>query len=483
MIAVEMRGITKKFPNVLALDNVSIKVKSGSIHALLGENGAGKTTLMNILFGIYRPDKGEIFLKGRKVSIRSPADAMSLGIGMVHQHFKLVETLSVSENIALSLRKKVNEAREIVKNFCRKYGFEINPDAKIWQLSVGEQQRVEIIKAVSSGADVLILDEPTSVLTPNEVKKLFKIFRQMKKEGKAIIFITHKLDEVFMISERVTVLRKGKVVFESETKKTNKRQLARKMVGRKITLGLKKHRRKKGRVLLEVKNLTVLNDMGLPVVNNISFKVFEGEILGIAGIAGNGQKELVEALTGLRKAKGKVRFLGEDITNKNPAEIYRKGVVHIPEDRLNMGVVPTMTVTENFLLTTHHFKPFFIDSNLEKEVQNVLTTYKISARPRTKVKLLSGGNIQRLIIAREFSKPHKLVIASHPTYGLDIASSQHVRKLLEKERTSKKGVLLVSEDLDELLKLSDRIIVLSKGRIVGEVKHAKKQTIGLMMGR
>jgi len=493
---VEMKGIVKRFPGVLANDHIDFDVKAGEIHALLGENGAGKTTLMNILYGLYKPDEGEIYIRGEKASIKSPGDAINLGIGMVHQHFKLAYPLTVAENIVLGLSTSkffspLQDVEKRIHEFSEKYGLKVDPHAKIWQLSAGEQQRVEIIKALYRGADVLILDEPTSVLTSGETKDLFSTLRAMRKEGRAIIFITHKLEEVMSLSDCVTVLRNGRVITSIRTSKTNKRELARAMVGREVIFRLRRKPVKKGKVVLRVQNLYALNDKGLPSLKGVSFEVREGEILGIAGVAGNGQRELIEVITGLRKAtKGEVRISGKIVTNRSPREIARECVAHVPEERIRMGTVPNMSVTENLVLTNYWRPPFsravFLDtSRINEYAKKLISKYDIiTPSLKTPAKLLSGGNIQRLILARETSTEPRLLVAMHPTYGLDVGATEYVRRLLLKQREKKTATLLVSEDLEEIMALSDRIAVMYEGEIMGivDAARAKREEIGLMMG-
>ncbi len=491
---VEMKGIVKTFPGVVANDHIDFEVGAGEIHALLGENGAGKTTLMNILFGIYQPDEGEIYVGGKRVEIRSPRDAMRLGIGMVHQHFMLVEKHTVAENVALGFATKfffpTEEIARKIREFSEKYGLTVDPNAYIWQLSAGEQQRVEIIKALYGGADILILDEPTSVLTPKETKELFSILKRMREEGKAIIFITHKLDEVFAISDRVTVLRKGKVIGKLNTAETNKKELARLMVGREVLFRLERESVQKGKVVLKVINLHALNDKGLPALKGVSFAIAEGEILGLAGVAGNGQKELVEVLTGLRKAeRGKVLIRGVDVTNASPRRISELGVAHIPEERLKHGLVPNMSVAENLILKRYYKQPycdkFFIDKRkVLEDAEELIDEFNImTPSPTTPAKLLSGGNIQRLILARELAGSPDVIIAAHPTYGLDVGATEYIRKILLEERKRGSAILLVSEDLEEIMELSDRIAVMFEGEIMGilPAEKANLEDIGLMM--
>ncbi len=491
---VRMVGIRKIFPGVVANDNVDFELMPGEIHALLGENGAGKTTLMNILYGIYRPDSGRIYVKGKEVSINCPADAMKLGIGMVHQNFLLIDRFTVAENVALGFAKKQIrpdvEVKKRIIELGEKYGLRVDPDAYIWQLSAGEKQRVEIIKALYRESDVLILDEPTSVLTPIEVSELFSTLRKLKSEGKGIVFITHKLEEVFQIADRITVMRKGKVVGVKRREETSKEELARMMVGREVIFRVEKKEREKGPVVLEVVDLRALNDKGVLALKGVSFKVHSGEIFGIAGVAGNGQKELVEVITGLRKAlSGRVLINGIDVTNKSPREIGLLGTAHIPEERVKMGIMPGMDLAENLVLKRYFLPPFCrkgvldmrrIKSNAEK----LRTEYDIMAPSiRTKAKFLSGGNIQRLILARELSSAPKLVIAAHPTYGLDVGATEYIRRKLVEERDKGAAVLLVSEDLEEILSLSDTMAVMYQGEImgIGRPDELSMEDIGLMM--
>jgi len=494
-IVVKMKEIVKRFPDVVANDHIDFDIKAGEIHALLGENGAGKTTLMNILFGIYHPEEGEIYIKGERATIKSPKDAIELGMGMVHQHFMLVYPHTVSENIALGLSTSrfffpARGVEKEVLELSEKYGLKVDPKARIWQLSVGEQQRVEIIKVLYRGARVLILDEPTSVLTPGEIEELFMILRRIAKEGRAIVFITHKLDEALAISDRTTVLRRGRVVKTVDTSKTNKRELASMMVGREVLFRLERKRVERGKVVLEIRNLHALNDKRLPAVKGVSFTVREGEILGVAGVAGNGQRELVEVITGLRNAtKGEVLILGADVANRSPGEIADKGVAHIPEERIRMGLVPNMSVAENLILKNYRHAPlsnklFLSFTSIDERAEKLISQYNIiTPSKETPAKLLSGGNIQRLILARETSENPRLVVAAHPTYGLDVGATEHIRLLLLKQRERGVAILLVSEDLEEIMSLSDRIAVMFEGEIMGivDAEGAKKEDIGLMM--
>ena len=489
--AIAMRGIVKRFPGVLANDHISFEARVGEVHALLGENGAGKTTLMNILYGIYHPDEGKIYVKGRRVTIRSPRDAINLGIGMVHQHCRLVPTHTVAENVVLGLPGNFflpdQAARPKLEEFSRRYGLYVNPEARIWQLSAGEQQRVEIIKALYRGAEILILDEPTSMLTPGEIKELLNIIRRMAAEGHTIIFITHKLDEVFAMSDRVTVLRQGKVIATQKTAHTDKSNLARLMVGREVLFRLKKTPARPGKTVLQVKEL--LNDRGLPTVKNVSFSISAGEILGLAGVAGNGQRELVEALVGLRSStQGRIIVRDQDVTNCSPRALIDQGIGYIPGERW-VGLVPNLTVAENLVLKSYYLAPFSRGSFLNYAAINthadrLIARYSVATPSReTPVKLLSGGNIQRVILAREISLDPILLIAAHPTSGLDVGATEYIRQLLLTQRDKGTAILLVSEDLEEILQLSDRIAVISEGQIMGilPAKQADLETLGMLM--
>ncbi len=491
---VRMRGIVKRFPGVLANDHVDFELLPGEIHALLGENGAGKTTLMNILYGIYQPDEGEIIVKGRRARIRSPRDAIRLGIGMVHQHFLLVDKHTVAENLAMGYAKSIlnplREVRDRVRDFAEKYGIKVDPDAYIWQLSVGEQQKVEIVKALYAGAEILILDEPTSVLTPQEARDLFNVLRRMKEDGKGIVFITHKLSEVFEVADRVTVMRRGRVVGTLRVKEATRESLARMMVGRDVIFELKKSPSKPGEPVLEVRGLIVLGDRGREAVKGVNFEVREGEIFGVAGVAGNGQRELVQAIVGLRKVKsGSVKVLGIDATNKSPREIAELGVGHIPEERLKFGIVPDMSVAENSVLKSYYRPPYrkglLLDYNeIRRTAESLINEYEIAVpSPDTQAKLLSGGNMQKLIVGREIRRDPKLIVASNPTFGLDVGATEYIRKLLLKKRDEGRAILLVSGDLDEVIQLSDRMAVMFEGRFVGVVKpeEVTREEIGLMM--
>ena len=493
--AVQLQDITKAFPGVLANDRVTFDLQPGEVHALLGENGAGKTTLMNILYGLYHPDSGEIWVKGRRVTVRSPRHAIALGIGMVHQHFKLVPPHTVAENVALGLAgtRFWAPARAVgrrLQELSERYGLPVDPDRRVWELSAGEQQRVEILKALIRGAEVLILDEPTSVLTPQEAAELFKVLERMKAEGHGVIFISHKLDEVLSVADRVTVMRRGTVVGTVPAKETDKAALARMMVGREVVFRLTKRACDPGDAALTVEDLHARSDRGTPALKGISFALCRGEILGVAGVAGNGQRELVEVLTGLRRAdRGRVRILGKDMTRAGARRLSDAGVAHIPEERIRMGIVPGLAVDENLILKKHHRSPFCGSGILHlTAVRNfarrAIEEYRImTPSPRTPAKLLSGGNIQKLILARELSGEPALVIAAHPTYGLDVGATEQIREILLRQRDEGVGVLLVSEDLEEITELADRIAVLFRGEIMGIVAAGEVtlEEIGLMM--
>ena len=489
-------GIRKEFPGVVANDGVDLKVRAGEIHALLGENGAGKTTLVKILYGVYRPDGGDITLGGERVEINSPRDARDLGIGMVHQHFMLSEPNSVAENIALGLPAgrvlfPEEEVKGRIRDFSKVYGLKLDPDAKVWQLSAGEKQKIEILKALLAGARMLILDEPTAVLTPLETEELFSALRLMAEEGKAVIFITHKLDEVLNLAHQVTVLRKGRIVGNVKTSETDRRKLANMMVGVDLFPSKRSRSIEQGNTVLEVTGLCVKGDRGNRACSGISFKIQAGEILGLAGVAGNGQRELVEVLTGLRETEsGGISVLGRDVTNSGPREIANLGVSYIPEDRLSIGIVPEMTVSENLVLRKFWQEEFSEGLLLDEErvrdySREMIEEFDIvTPGPDTPVRKLSGGNIQRLILARETSGGPRLIIASHPTSGLDVKAANDIRKRLAQAADEGSSVLLDSEDLEEIFELSDRIAVIVNGEFVGVLARAEAnlEKVGLLMG-
>ncbi len=493
----ELRGITKRFPGVLANDHIDLTLEKGAIHALLGENGAGKTTLMNILYGLYRPDEGEIFVNGEKIDIHSPSDAIRRGIGMVHQHFMLIPVFTVTENVMLGdettrrggfldREKAANRIRQISEQ----YGLHVDPNSFVKDLPVGVQQRVEIIKLLYREADILIFDEPTAVLTPQEADELFGIMHSLTSQGKSIIFITHKLREVLDVSDIITVIRRGKVVGSTTPAEADQKTLASMMVGREVDLVLEKDPPKIGDVVLTVENLLVTDDVDQIAVENVSFDVKAGEILGVAGVQGNGQTELVEALTGLRKKEsGKVSLLGKDITHSPVRMITEAGTGHVPEDRQRDGLMLPFPVMDNLILCTYYQKPFangvLIQWDLAlKNAEKLITDFDIrTPSPLTSVGSLSGGNQQKVIVARELSRPLHLLIASQPTRGLDVGSIEYIHTQILKRRDDGVAVLLVSTELDEILQLSDRIAVMFQGRITAIVpaQEATKEYIGLLM--
>lgn len=484
---VKMVGITKFFPNVVANDSVNFELKRSEIHGLLGENGAGKTTLMNILYGIYKPDKGEIYIEGKPARIKSPRDAIRLGIGMVSQFPDLVENMTVAENLAPLFPGKILR-RERIKEICRiaeEYGLPVDAEATVYDLSLGERQRVEVLKALIRGVKILILDEPTTVLTQSEVNSLFKAIRKMRSEDKGIIFVSHKLPEVLEITDRITVLRRGRVVATLKTRETNEEELAKLMVGRAIVRKYVREKTVPGEEVLKVEDLYVLNDKGGLAVKGLSFSVRRGEIFGIAGVSGNGQKELVEALTGLRRVeKGRIIIDGSELTSHLQ---FRRVASHIPDDRIGMGILPSLSVLENLALISYRrFSKFGLlkSKELEQHAKNLVEKYSIiTPSLKAPVWQLSGGNLARLILARETSTNYSLIIAVHPTFGLDVASTEETWKLLLELR-KKAAILLVSEDLEEIIQLSDRIGVMYRGEFMGilESEEADAEKIGLMMG-
>ncbi|NPV79391.1 MAG: ABC transporter ATP-binding protein [Firmicutes bacterium] len=492
-----MRGITKQFPGVLANDHIDFSLRQGEIHALLGENGAGKTTLMKILYGLYLADSGEIYVKGVKQEINDPACAIRLGIGMVHQHFMLIPPFTVAENIILGMEPSkarihldIREAARQVTELSAKYGLKVDPFARVEDISVGMQQRTEILKALYRGAEVLILDEPTAVLTPQEVDELMETMRSLARQGKSIIFITHKLTEVMAIADRVTIVRRGKVVGTLEKHKTNVNELATLMVGRDVSLGVQKKEQEPGRVLLDVHNLTALNNRRLPALKRVSFSLRAGEILGIAGVEGNGQTELVEVITGLRQATSGHIFLdGKEVTNLPPSKIIASGMAHIPEDRVRRGLIADFTVAENMILESHNKSPFarglrILWENVRSATLERIREFDIRTPSEdVPVRSLSGGNLQKVILARELSRDPLVIIAVQPTRGLDVGAIEFVHSRLLAAREAGKAVLLVSLELEEILALSDRIAVMYEGEIVGEMpaKQATEQTLGLLM--
>ncbi|MBK7320190.1 MAG: ABC transporter ATP-binding protein [Anaerolineales bacterium] len=493
---IEMRGITKRFPGVIANDKADFDIHAGEVHALLGENGAGKSTLMKILYGMYRPDEGEILLNGKPVTIASPNDSINLGIGMIHQHFMLVPTLTVAENVALGLpssRGALTDLDRVSKRIVELasiYGLKIDPSAYVWQLSVGQQQRVEIIKALYRGAALLILDEPTAVLTPQEVDELFVIMRQMVKDGHALIFISHKLHEVVEISNRITVLRDGRRIGTRLTSETTKQDLANWMVGREIGFAPDRGKVEIGEARLKLEKVECGSDRGTPGLRGVSIEVRSGEILGIAGVSGNGQRELAEAITGLRKVTtGRVFLEGKDITNFAPGDITELNLSYIPEERMRDGMIKDFTIAENMILREHHKMPYsrmgFLNlSDISKHADELIAKFHVKTPSReTHAKNLSGGNIQKVVLAREISRNPRAIIAAQPTRGLDIGATEYVREQLLIERRKGVAVMLISEDLDEILALSDRIAVLYEGQVMDIVprSEATPERLGLLM--
>ena len=492
----EMKGITKRFPGVLANDRIDFDLHAGEVHALLGENGAGKSTLMKVLYGMYHPDEGKILLNGKPVSIASPTDSIDLGIGMIHQHFMLVPTLTVAENVALGVPSKRGPLTDLVEvskrivELAGVYGLKIDPDAHIWQLSVGQQQRVEIIKALYRGAALLILDEPTAVLTPQEVDELFAIMRQMVKDGHALIFISHKLHEVVEISDRVTVLRDGRKIGTRPTSETTKRDLANWMVGREIIFSPEHKTVETGAVRMELKEASCGSDRGTPGLRQVSLQVHAGEILGIAGVSGNGQRELAEVLTGLRETtQGQIRLEGQDVTGLPADELTERMLSYIPEERMRDGMIKEFTVSENMILREHHKPPFsrygFLNlRHISQHADRLIRQFQVKTPSReTPAKSLSGGNIQKMVLARELARQPRAIVAAQPTRGLDIGATEYVRGLLLEQRAAGAAILLISEDLDEILALSDRIAVLYEGNIMDILPRtqATSERLGLLM--
>lgn len=494
-LIVEMRGISKIFPGIVANDMVNFELRLGEVHSLLGENGAGKTTLAKVLSGLYEPDTGEIIINGQKTTIRSPHDAIRSGVGMVHQHFRLINNFTVAENITLGLsepkfRMNMDVINEEVACLSEKYRLKVNPRAYIWQLSIGEQQRVEILKNLYRNARVLIMDEPTAVLTPQEAKELIKSLREMVASGKSIIFVSHKLQEVMEVSDRITVLRAGKNVTTLNKEATNPKELGALMVGKEISYSASKTKSDHKEIRLEVKDLHVMGDRGLPTVKGVSLTIRKGEILGIAGISGNGQRELAEVLAGLRKAEsGTLKVDGIDLTNATSLQKINVGVSLVPEDRLGMGLIPSLDVYENIMLKSFRkspisYGPFLRMSEVRRNACKLVESYAVKApKMDAPVKKLSGGNQQRLLLAREISSNPKIIIASQPIRGIDVQAIMEIHRLLLEQRNNGVAILLISDDLDEVFEVSDRIAVIYEGQIVGEmnIEEADKEKIGLMM--
>jgi simple sugar transport system ATP-binding protein len=493
----ELRGITKRFPGVVANDNVNLSLNTGEVLSLIGENGAGKSTLMSVLYGMYKPDEGEIVIDGEIRVFTSPADAIAAGIGMVHQHFMLVPVFTVAENVVLGVeptgkfgKLNIDEARRLVREISDKYNLDLDPDAVIEDLPVGVQQRVEIVKVLLRDAKVVVFDEPTAVLTPSEIIEFFEIVKTLVSAGRGVVFITHKLKEALKIADRIAVLRRGKVVGEVDPKTATQSQIAEMMVGRPVELTVQKNSASAGDVVLKVTDLTVLDADGRTHVENVSFEVRAGEIVGIAGVQGNGQTELVEALTGLRKATGGVISLdGKDLTHSNPRERHDMGMAHIPEDRQRQGLVGGLSVAENLVLTRYHDDQFSHGLMVDWDAANAIADTLISEydirtpSKETGVGTLSGGNQQKVIVARELSRDLRLTIAAQPTRGVDVGSIEYIHSRIVKERDAGTAVLIVSTELDEVMALSDRLLVMFRGKVVAELdpKKVTPMEVGLYM--
>ncbi|MEP7285996.1 MAG: ABC transporter ATP-binding protein [Chloroflexota bacterium] len=493
---VEMRGITKRFPGVTANEHVDLDIRQGEVRALLGENGAGKSTLMKMLYGMLQPDEGEILLNGTRTRIESPADAIRHGIGMIHQHFMLVPSLTVAENVALGLpsaRRPLLDTASVIRgirDLSERYGLKVDPGAYVWQLSVGEQQRVEIIKALYRNARVLILDEPTAVLTPQEVIDLFKILKQMTENGHALIFISHKLQEVFAVSDRITVLRNGRVVGSMPTQSATRDSLVRLMVGREIALQVERPPVEPGAVRLTLRNVQAVSDRKLPALRDVSFEVRAGEILGVAGVSGNGQRELAEVVAGLRhRTDGSILIDTTDISSASVAERIAIGLSYVPEERMKDGAIRSFSVGENAILQTHGRAPISSRGvlhfrNIKRSTQELIDSFNVKTPgQQTAIRNLSGGNIQKLILARELSRQPLVLVAAQPTRGVDIGATLYIHRCLLDQRTRGTATLLISEDLDEILALSDRIAVMYEGEVRGIVSRAEAtpDLLGMLM--
>jgi general nucleoside transport system ATP-binding protein len=492
----EMRGITKRFPGVVANDHVDFDLRKGEVHALLGENGAGKSTLMNILYGLYKTDEGEILSRGQKVSFHSAKDAIDRGIGMVHQHFMLIPVMTVAENIVLATEPTTagvlldyDEAVKRVREISERFGLAVNPTARVENISVGQQQRVEILKALYRGAEILILDEPTAVLTPQEAGELFGIIKSLQAEGTSIIFISHKLNEVLEIADRITVLRRGKKIDTVPREGATEAGLAKMMVGREVLLRVEKKAAEPGDVLLEVSDLHVNDDRGLAAVQDVSFVVRAGEIVGIAGVEGNGQSELIEAITGLRRAEGgQIAVAGRVMAHASARKMLDAGVGHIPEDRQRRGLVLEFTIAENIALHDYCYPPdsrwgWLFPRRLVERARTLIREFDVrGGGPTTRAGALSGGNQQKVVAAREVARDPKVLIAAQPTRGLDVGAIEFLHRRLVEERAEGRAILLVSLELDEVMSLSDRLLVMYEGRVVGEHgADATEEEIGLEM--
>ena len=497
-----MHGIVKRFPGVIANDHIDFELNIGEIHGLLGENGAGKTTLMNVLYGFYHADEGIIEAFGKLVDLRSPSDAIRIGIGMVHQHLRLVSDMTVVENVVLGLKSPkrgltdLEPAAAKIVELGQRNGLYVDPKAQIWQLSVGERQRVEILKSLYRNARILILDEPTAVLAPSEIEGFFEALRRLRETGISIVLITHKLDEVMEITDRVTVLRKGKRIATEPTTSVDQRKLAQLMIGEELPTPVAKAPAFTGETLLQIQHLRAFDDRGLEAVKEINFELRKGEILGIAGVSGNGQRELVQTIIGLRKPiSGRILLNGKDITGKSTRTIIDSGVAYVPENRNEDGCIPDFGIDENLILKDYYKPPIcnmiasripaaLNENQIQSRARKAIEDFGIKAiGPASKAKSLSGGNIQRLVLARELTGQPRLIIISQPTRGLDVAATEYVRGLLIQQRNTGTGILLVDEDLTELLSVSDRLLVMYKGEIVGLLNpdQFKPDEIGLMM--
>ena len=494
--ALEMRGITKRFPGIVANDHVDFDLRAGEVHALLGENGAGKSTLMNVLYGLYKADEGEIFVKGQKATFHSAKDAIDQGIGMVHQHFMLIPVMTVAENIVLANEPRkdlvlldYDTAVERVRDISTRFGLAVDPDARIQNISVGQQQRVEILKALYRGAEILILDEPTAVLTPQEAGELFGIVRSLQSDGTSIIFISHKLNEVLEIADRITVLRRGKKIDTVPHEGATEEGLARMMVGREVLLRVDKKPAQPGETLLQVEGLNVLDERGLPAVKDVSLTVHAGEIVGLAGVEGNGQSELVEAITGLRRVEsGTVKVAGEAVSHASARKMLDVGVGHIPEDRQRRGLVLEFTIAENIALHDYCYPPdsrwgWLYPSRLIERARGLIREFDVrGGGPNSRAGTLSGGNQQKVVAAREVARDPKVLVAAQPTRGLDVGAIEFLHRRLVEERDEGRAILLISLELEEVLSLADRILVMYEGEIVGEhTGETTEEQIGFEM--
>lgn len=498
--AIQLKNVTKRFGKVIANDNINLSVKKGEILSILGENGSGKTTLMNMISGIYFPDEGEIFIDGREVTIRSPKDAFSLGIGMVHQHFKLINVLSAAENIILGMpgsgRLNMEQVEKEIKDLSDRYGFELKPYQKIYDMSVSEKQTVEIIKVLYRGADILILDEPTAVLTPQETEKLFSVLRNMRAAGKSIIIITHKLNEVLELSDRVSVLRKGKYIGTVDTNKATVSSLTEMMVGERVSLNIERNKPENPVEKLQIKNLTCINSDGIKTLNNVSLTANSGEILGIAGIAGSGQKELLEAITGLQDSEGgsiiykSTEGMDIELLGIKASDIEKSGIKisFVPEDRLGMGLVASMGMTDNMMIRSYNKENrFFVDRKKPRELARSIIEKLSVVTPGTETPVgrLSGGNVQKVLVGREIANNPEILILAYPVRGLDINSSYTIYNLMNEQKKKGVAVICVIEDLDVLIELCDKIAVLNSGEVSGilDARKTNKEEVGLLMTR